>query len=111
MQGERELEGRKDFCSYWRGFLLGIGCAIGILAFITGVGIITIVYPLIGLLALALHGTPLELISAIGLSIDVMILLSIGYGHLPKQGDKPPGLIKMKYLSWKNKFCPMVEFK
>ena len=73
---------------------------------------------------LAAWENPIKFISVAGgvvLAITTIVGILFGIGwHLERRQRRaagkedlppaPPGLIKQKYLSWKNKYCPVVEY-
>lgn len=135
----------KDFCAYWRYFLLASVCLI----FIAGVAFLA-AFPPIVLIASGLglispdiwaiasdstrsatfDGSLFAVLMTFGIAID-MILAGIAlvwisgwaiervgrflerdryHGHTPK-ADKPASLFKVAWRSFKDKVCPLVEWK
>jgi hypothetical protein len=105
----------KDFCSYWRTFLFR--------GFFTLLFVSLILFLLFGfyfihpwqvvashqLLALASLVTIIALFGTIG---GIWFLVD-WYNEYRRKNyvEKEPGLIKTAYLSWKDKYCPKMEYK
>lgn len=115
---ESTIQNSMDFCSYWRGVvfrLFGI-----VLAFV----ITNLVFLIVGVAFTSDFGWSLNLflswllgfglISSFILALFLVFLIVyfslevIDYLEENKK-EREPGLIRMKYLSWKEKFCPAIE--
>jgi hypothetical protein len=94
----------RDFCSYWRTviFLL-IAYAIFAFMVVTTIAL----FSLFTLVSFAF--APLT-------STAMVIMFALIFGWLwfkpeKKSEDVEYNIVKMKYKSWKGKYCPMVEYK
>jgi hypothetical protein len=97
-----------NFCEYWRSIAGWLLVYFIFASFISGIGFV-IVYALIK--------DPVEF--AVGVGLVVVITTTILGGvytaveGIPKFRDylaaKEPGLIRTKYRSWKDKYCPSIK--
>jgi len=105
----------KDFCSYWRkviskvlGIMFVVAMATTFVVFF-GYNIYLDPIPVIGGIFSAIVLLAGTLFTAIG--IDKLKEKKRKRDYKVEFEGKQEGLIAMKYRSWKEKTCPMVEFK
>lgn len=101
----------KDFCSYWRKVISKV---LSIM-FVAVMSLIFVVF-----LGFSIYLNPIPIFSAIAF-VFIVAFLMIGYEKLKEKKrmrdyevefeGKQEGLIAMKYRAWKEKTCPMVEYK
>ena len=102
----------KDFCSYWRAV---VGCILA-KTMLYGTMIVVVIVLILGLGA-AIYYEPIQM-----LSLAMTVLISVGLGLLytyfislfktKSQADsKQPSLLAAKYDSWKNRYCPSIEYE
>lgn len=98
----------EDFCSYWRHFVAGlvaislVSSLIGILAFLLGM---SLYQNPVGFLL----GTLIIVLSAATLTGAVWTKHE--YHKRRMSADRAPGILSMKYKSWKQKYCPALVYK
>jgi hypothetical protein len=110
------VKDRKDFCSYWRLTILSVmGTAFVLLIF----GLVGAFLSFLGFhFVIAFMSSPesylIGVAAAFGMGAFFWVtgkffdFISTRRGAMK---SKEPGMIKTKYKSWKEQYCPMVEFK
>lgn len=99
-----------DFCSYWRMTAFNVLFTLLVSMFFGMIGII------IG------HQFIVDPIGASLAFASVIVVIAIFCGTIMgiyyikdytknKLQNKPDGIIRTKYKSWKSKYCPMIEYK
>lgn len=121
---ENTMKFKANFCAYWRMTMINmlrIGFAIAVVVGLIG----TILYGIFsfGVAAYANIAIMYTAISAIGFFATIFVITFFFYNLSEKKNrkeraiargeySKPEyGLFKTKYLSWKKKICPVVEYK
>jgi hypothetical protein len=99
----------ENFCQYWRWFVFG-SAAILILSsvatfFLAALAYATYLYPLDAFYVV------LSVVGAIGVVILFLYVLVGVDRYKRRRKDVEPGIIGMKYRSWKEKFCPSVVYE
>jgi Na+/H+ antiporter NhaA len=101
----------EDFCSYWRKItgvflmcLIGTGLVSTMLFYLLVVPYILAEHWLDGLIFQVLVAAVVG--AVVGLVYLIVLFVSWLDNYEPPQN---PGLVRMKYRSWKDKYCPMVE--
>lgn len=107
---------RRDFCSYWRGTILSL--------FIVAIIVFTILFSLSLCFVIGdgifgeyfsddIVGRILSLLSGVAFTASIMIFV-VFISSMPtyraEEGKKDPSIFVVKYKSWKEKYCPTVEF-
>lgn len=105
-----------DFCSYWRAFTK----ALLVLGFYTLMALTAFAIPVLLIIAIIMSMIVEPLATG---AVGALILLCVGTAALFIKGKSmskkyakhlsttEPGMIRVKYRSWKDKYCPSIEYK
>jgi hypothetical protein len=106
-----------DFCTYWRKLTVAVvfGIPFAIMAAVLFITLLVMV-PIIGILGFVLEGVvPYDVVGAIMIAESVFLSM-LGVGYLVSKAYRPVAdalhspLIAQKYSSYKEKYCPLVDF-
>lgn len=100
--------GSVDFCEYWRSFILGclVIAAISFVGALTSV--VLVLFPILAILVYINTGVFL-LGNFVGIGIVSCTLIGL-FLSSPYVTKGVPNIIKIKYHSYKEKYCPLVEY-
>jgi len=110
----------RDFCSYWRALVI-IVVVLLIFGSIGGyivIGTLHAIGAFLGFYAFADWTAPA--FGVVLLFIGFAALISVVHGatvlyqrvaEIESHTSRPPSMLKVKYKSWKEKYCPSIEYK
>ena len=108
----------EDFCSYWRIVVAAIMprvMAFLMLSIIFGISayylVNIVIYEPGVVFAVIIIGLTAWLVSRVALVIKSKIKKRKENSVIEPKKEKAPGILEMKYLAWKNKYCPRVSYE